>query len=381
MSAEILEGNLEHLCKLGSDMVSLQEMYNIFWNDDAYLDFRSKYNLLPKKSLDELIMECDIEWSSTNNPLIFRHIVAEYVYAQDEDSELMNEFFYKHPGIPVDIIELWVKPLTWTRNNNYINDMVIEGRIAIEKYNSFRYSTIYHKLERKKEMTALDFADNLYVCDDECPADGEIKGLHYWEYITKDYDFLYTEALKGKPYTDENYLKVKSYDAAYLRDNLKIIAEHRGGKRAAELLRMLQKEWPQIKIWQASYLTMTEQDIAQFENGLYHGFDDLLKVWEKKKHKEPDSASFESLLLCPQKDKPKIMKRLHELLDNKKGKNVALVLAAAKHKHGLLLDYPTESQYKSEFVLDGAWRSVTIFIDKHTLSNGSFNINLDHIEI
>jgi hypothetical protein len=91
-------------------------------------------------------------------------------------------------------------------------------------------------------------------------------------------------------------LDKKYYDFIRLRFNLTIIAENRGGKRAAELLKMLQKEWPTIKRWKTNMDKVDEKDIAAFEEHLFHGFDDLLEEWEKDKEEVVTEGKQFSLL-------------------------------------------------------------------------------------
>ena len=90
---------------------------------------------------------------------------------------------------------------------------------------------------------------------------------------------------------------------------------------------------------------------------------------------------FETLLQCSKGQVSNVLARLHELLDDKGGMQVALVLAAAKYKYHYLIAYPTEKQYTSEFELNGTWRAVTSYISAHTTSTGEFTENIEHIEI
>lgn len=90
---------------------------------------------------------------------------------------------------------------------------------------------------------------------------------------------------------------------------------------------------------------------------------------------------FETLLQCSKEDKSNVLSRMHELLDDKGGMNVALILAAAKHKYHYLITYPTEKQYTSEFALTGTWRAVTSYLKAHTTSTGEFTEDINHIEI
>ena len=102
---------------------------------------------------------------------------------------------------------------------------------------------------------------------------------------------------------------------------------------------------------------------------------------EPKPEFEPQTSSFAELLQCPKNDQKQVLQRLHELLDNKGGMQVALVLAAAMHEYNYIIAIPTEKQYRSEFKLSGTWRAVTSYINKHTTIDGGFTAKIDHIVI
>ena len=169
-----------------------------------------------------------------------------------------------------------------------------------------------------------------------------------------------------------------------MRNNLVIIAKARGGKRAAELLRLLRKEWTGIKAWKVLFDHMKDQDVQRFEETLFNGYDDLLEQWDNESQptkSASDIQSFDSLLQCSADDKDRVISRLHELLDGKGGQQVALILAAVMYKYHYIISMPTERQYASEFQLKGVWRSVTDYLKNHTLPNGKLNVSIDHIEI
>ena len=91
---------------------------------------------------------------------------------------------------------------------------------------------------------------------------------------------VYQKAFMGEDITNDDYKAIKLFSATQLRTSLILIANGRGGKCAAEILRLLQSEWPKIKVWKNALRNMTKEDIDEFEECLYHGFDDLLAEWE-----------------------------------------------------------------------------------------------------
>ena len=377
-------------------LVTLEEMYNCFKSDE-YKEFREDFDVSfvvdenGKESVS-YIYAWDLP---ENSPFLYRHIVAEQLFRTDYrlvNWEYMSAFseatFY-------ELMDLMLNPLVWQDKRLYY-DSLIEGRIAKEEFDRSRLHRVWEIMYYIREEGILNFADNPYVFDEDLIGANYIKGMHDWGIITTDYGEIMMNIYQGKHFTYSDLRKNKHYDIKQLRTSILKIAEKRGGKRAEEILSMLQEEWPKIKRWKTHFENMTEDDICQFEDILMNGFETELEEWETgndapkeqpktiKKAKNQSvckSQPFETLLQCPQDQKEHVMSRLHELLDNKGGKHVAMILMAAKQKYFLLLDIPTEKQYTAEFTLNGTWRAVSNYIKKCTLSNGRYSVNLDHISI
>lgn len=73
---------------------------------------------------------------------------------------------------------------------------------------------------------------------------------------------------------------------------------------------------------------------------------------EKKKHSVP---IFLHLILHP--EPKKLLKRLHQLIDEKSGAEVGAVLMRAQQK-GYLSKVPTQAEFRSEFALVGKWNAI-----------------------
>lgn len=377
-------------------LVTLEEMYNCFKSDE-YKEFREDFDVSfvvdenGKESVS-YIYAWDLP---ENSPFLYRHIVAEQLFRTDYrlvNWEYMSAFseatFY-------ELMDLMLNPLVWQDKRLYY-DSLIEGRIAKEEFDRSRLHRVWEIMYYIREEGILNFADNPYVFDEDLIGANYIKGMHDWGIITTDYGEIMMNIYQGARFTYSDFSKNKHYDIKQLRTSILKIAEKRGGKRAEEILSMLQEEWPKIKRWKTHFENMTEDDICQFEDILMNGFETELEEWETgndapkeqpktiKKAKNQSvckSQPFETLLQCPQDQKEHVMSRLHELLDNKGGKHVAMILMAAKGKESLLLDIPTEKQYTAEFTLNGTWRAVSDYIQKHTLPSGKYSEDLDHISI
>ena len=109
-----------------------------------------------------------------------------------------------------------------------------------------------------------------------------MKRMHQWDVLTADYYELYRKAFMGEFVSEDDYKSLKLFSALILRSNLMLIAKERGGRRALEILQMLQEEWPKLKMWKNALRNMSKEEIDDFENCLNYGFDDLLEEWEKE---------------------------------------------------------------------------------------------------
>ena len=68
------------------------------------------------------------------------------------------------------------------------------------------------------------------------------------------------------------------------------------------------------------------------------------------------------------------MKRLHILIDGKKGKDIAVVFIRAKID-GLITRYPTMSELNSEFKLAGTWQGIAKYFTEDYLNTHCIDIS------
>lgn len=375
--------------------VTLEEMYNNFKTDE-YKEFREEFNVcFVKASNGKEEVKCVSTWSLPEfSPILYRHIVAEQLL-QTEPYEVNWKYFFIHVEDEYyQLIDLMLNPLVWQDKRIYPH-CFIEGRIAQETFDETRCYRVYNIMGYIRNDGILNFADDPFVFKDDLLGADYMKGMHDWGIITADYQKIMNVIRNGKRFEYSYLNSRKYYDWKQLRESLLLIAKYRSGERAAEILRMLQEEWPAIKRCKTNFEGMKNEELSQFEDILLNGFDDLLAEWEgetpsqatepikpqKKNSSIGKCKPFDNLLLCSTDEKEKVMARLHELLDDKGGKQVALVLMAAKAKDSLLIDMPTEKQYTTEFSLSGTWRAVSDYIKKHTLITGKYQAEFDHITI
>lgn len=250
-----------------------------------------EYNLVTLEELEALYEKADGLRKdlpmdiSLRRTALEKHLIAERLLQKDFDETDWS----KECSYPFGIMEyarLWMNPLVW-KDPLKFKGMLIDGRIAIEElYRNIddRYFKIRDIVGTVYEQGILAFADNPSVNKENDLEYGIVKGVHNWYLITKDYKNLLEDMLIGIDKTNDD---LKYYDSFRLQNNLMLIADNRSPKRAAELLRMLQDEWPKIKRWKTGFDSMTEEEIAEFEQELFHGFDDMLEEWENN----PDPSS------------------------------------------------------------------------------------------
>ena len=264
--------------KKKSQRLTLDEMINIF-KGDAYKKWH-KF-ILEDENGDEYVGPGIIWHNPKFYPLLYRHIIAEELLKLDRNEVDWDKVGLFDPCLYFAFVDLLMNPLVWRDAIDY-DDIVVEGRIAEEEYDSERLNEIGDLLNYIGKLDIIDFANDPCEYDEDEYELKHIKGMHEWRRLTCDMEDIFHKIINGEHTTYEEIRGAKYYDLASLRYRLTVIAKECGGKRAVELLSMLQEEWPKIKLWKTYFDTMTPEDIEQFESGLLHGFDDLLEEWKQE---------------------------------------------------------------------------------------------------
>lgn len=76
-------------------------------------------------------------------------------------------------------------------------------------------------------------------------------------------------------------------------------------------------------------------------------------------------ASFRHVIQYHEPDK--LLKRLHELIDDRKGADVGCVLLCCKQKNYLIRN-PTQAEFCSEFKLIGTWKAIHKYLNEGDLN-------------
>lgn len=265
-------------------LVTLKEMYDIYSSDD-YKNYRDFFSPIEWKTMPsgKRIIPCLRVWHDRFFvPLIYSHIIAEQLLQLDcHDIEWSTINIYEAESY-FALLELWLHPLVWV-NPSELKNVVVCGRAAKEKFMQYRYDEVEQTDKYIYNRRIIQFADNPYVCGKDDLNYGKLKGTHSWLTITQDWETIRNRVMKGEHITSNDIASMKPYSSISLRNNLNIIAEARGGKRAAELLRMLQNEWENIIIWDSNIRHIKKNspgEIEQFEHALKNGFKDLLAEWD-----------------------------------------------------------------------------------------------------
>lgn len=269
--------------------LTLEEMFDIF-EQDVYKEYREEHGieiLHDDKGQRYIKNYPEGWWSTASCPSILAFILTEQLFQKE-----VNKDFGIRISIPADgsfsieweitVLQMWLYPLTWAKKEIYLRDFIL-GHVAVPTYDESRIKIAYDVSNTHETFRVLYFADNIdqLTMPEDDFEHGFMRGMHVWLLITMDYKDLYKKVFSGTRLQIEDINSLKLFNPVHLRYSIRLIAEQRGGKLALEILEMLQKEWPTLKLWKNALRNMTKEDIDEFEECLYHGFDDLLAEWEK----------------------------------------------------------------------------------------------------
>lgn len=269
--------------KKAGERLTLEEMFDIF-EGDIFEEYRKKegIKILLNDQGRKYIKDYPYGWWYNDGcPLICQYILAEQMLPENGtlDIEFKNDGTFTLEW-ELSVVHKWVNPLVWAREGEYFAN-VIQGHFAIPLYDSSRIQIACALIKRHANFRVLFFADGHQIANEDLYHRGFMKGMHVWDVITGDYSELYAKVLSGDEVTIDDIQRVKQFNPMYLRNSILVIANERGGKRAAEILRLFQSEWPRIKVWKNALQNMSHEEVTEFEDCLMCGFDDLLAEWEK----------------------------------------------------------------------------------------------------
>lgn len=275
--------------KKAGQRLTLEEMFDIF-EQDVYKEYREEHGIeiLHDDKVGRYIARYPERWWTLDRvcPSILAFILAE---------QLLQQEFYYDSGIQITIppdgsysveweatlIQMWLHPLIWADTEFYLGHIIL-GHVAVPTYDESRVKAAYEVSVTHETFRVLFFADNIdqLTMPEDDLEHGFMKGMHVWSHLTRNSAPVYKKVFSGEMLQIEDITSLKLFSAFQLRYSIRLIAEQRGGKLALEILEMLKKEWPTLKLWKNALRNMTKEEIDEFEECLNHGFDDLLAEWE-----------------------------------------------------------------------------------------------------
>ena len=239
---------------------------------------------------------------------------------------------------------VYKNPLVWVDKipDELQKKIVIIGKIAQEKssyerdccmpYDNFFSNMFYDRV--------LWFADNMPTGQDYGDFDKYHGDFILWNYLTEERDLFGLHEDEGPiVFNVDVFLRSINY-----------IAEHRGGAKAAELVRKFREDWPAI-VAQKLFLTtyMSEQQIEDFRQCLFEGMDRNLRKWEAENDKPQEPCNLFTKKAKKEGKEEKIKEALKTTMSGRKDKARALVdEVRAWQKEGYI-----DSNFNAKVMYDG----------------------------
>ena len=274
-------------------VLTLDELYDIF-ETEQYDQFRTEFGedeYMERKTRKRPTGYTGVLFSGEHS-LLYQHIVAERLFLKPLTDYELREMSDLIPSFILQLVYEWMHPLAWIEEPEK-EKLVTTGKVAREQYDHSRWDIVWKNLNSLVEMSILSFADERPLENwEDSFATRSIRNVHYWECITANTFEQAVNVMMDEGCHREDYADYKSFDEHAFRKSLMLIEEKRGGKQAAEILRLLQAEWQTIKTWKAMGIDLlSKDDVLQFEECLLHGFDTELEIWDKE---ESDSVKSKS---------------------------------------------------------------------------------------
>lgn len=265
-------------------LVSIEEMRALAQNDVYKGKFERLMQLMKVDSIEK-ITPFQINWNRPS--VLFDHLIFEQCMASYGEDWKFNTQVYDVRAIAY-MKYLWCHPLVWLDPMEELsNNRVVEGRIAAERYVPHRKSIHFQYVPMFYFRDAMLnwFADKLPIADGTEPIFIYYKfatlDIILWHYITENPEKMYDLASAENGRLDPSL--VVPFDQRIFLDNVTRIAKTHGGKRAAQIVRLLRKDWKRITTMKFFDIgKMSSEQIEEFRAGLFEGMDYYLEQWESE---------------------------------------------------------------------------------------------------
>lgn len=273
---------------LGTPYVTIEDMQELLkgkenaWEEDGYVGLR----------LDKKTGLLYTDYFSFYSPeLLYSHLLVEQCLEHIDQVD-WKRVTNGYDNTIIDFLQhKWENPLVWLDeipdDEELTTKYVITGKVATELSSEMRntcepYCQLWADLQQKR---VLWLADDLPTANDLTRPHFNSEDLVLWYLITADNISLYFPEL----YNDGGN---RRFNVREFRRNIAFIAQERGGKRAAEIVQLFRKDWPDIKAMKLFGVDeLTPEQIAEFEQCLFAGMDRNLRKWEAETQEEQTSKT------------------------------------------------------------------------------------------
>ena len=274
-------------------LVSIEEMRKFLRNplyqpteDEAQFPLE----LLPDNDAGGLLYTDFFKNYGTNT--LMSHILVEQLFDNYYNINWTRVTDTSNCFVLARIVALYCNPLTWisapdTLPGNYF----VQGKIATEKFDEKRASSpeLYALISESKEQRALCFAYELPLFRaDKNNIFSSVLNLHRWDLLlAKPEDIVFHPLSSDDPYYTKEGLHIFNYET--LQENLQLIADNMGKKKAAEIARLLQNEWPILETLSYFQFNPENPDDLDFKHLVLEELNIFLPSWEKEDTPETSS--------------------------------------------------------------------------------------------
>ena len=181
-----------------------------------------------------------------------------------------------------EFVYIWTHPYIWIPKDDIdLHGYLVLGKVASMKFDKGRVDKFLHNwLTKMLRERVLLLADKTPRATGDLDQEGQgkiLKGMLAWNLITTDG----RDYIRQFMYDTDEKADIEYFHTEAFRENIQFIAQERGGKVAADLVRQLRKDWQAIVTWKCFGMDkITPEHIEEFRTGLFEGMDYYLEQWD-----------------------------------------------------------------------------------------------------
>lgn len=270
----------------GTPYVTIEEMQDLL-----------KARLKPYEQLqyDKQTKSYYTKYGAWNGDLLQQHLLMEQCIEHLDEMDWLRTTNGYDITLCLQLQHLWENPLVWLEEipSELQNQFVISGRVAVEKSSAERNTCPpYTKLSAEFDSQRI-----LWFVD-QSPTKDLIPGYGYydipddmllWNILLTSPDEYFRAQLhapdKIDSFTGQPYWVCCNADQLLFAINE--IALFRSHQRAAQIVRLLREDWPDIKAMKLFGVDkLTPEQLSEFEQCLFAGMDRNLRKWDAETQEE-----------------------------------------------------------------------------------------------